>query len=214
MALSLLAVGIGLSLLLTTVVRNKMLVMRLGHLQLRHKTFRLREDLVRMSICGVITEDECARLYNSVNWAVRYIQEIPIFVLQGFARAFTEAGISDETKAFEKFIEDAPAELRQWYGDFSDVLVEAVDHFTPIAGTKRCLLVSRIPVLSHICLTPFSFWFAYTSAKLREHPLRNVEISHTRYSFQRDQLKEMSRQSEQVRERAEYVKGLVLSQAA
>ena len=158
-------------------VRQRTAMQRARYLEVRYKTFRLREKLVKMALQGVIDEERCARLYDSLNWAVRYINELPFFVIRGFAESARRVGISADTVEFEKELAEAPEELKEWYTEFTKLLCDAVGLFTPLGYLSRW---AKISVLKPICYIWFFCWFSHMLVRLSDHPLQRIKVTHTR----------------------------------
>jgi hypothetical protein len=194
------AIIFGLYLVLKSWVRQKTAYHQAEYLELRYRTFRLREKLVKMTLRGVITEDQCVNLYDSMNWALRYLNDLPFFVIKGFAESARRVGISDDTLAFEEEIKKAPEELKEWYSEFTGILFDAVTLFTPVKLLTRC---AKIPIIGSMCMIWFAWWFSYTLVRLRDHPLQRLTLRHTRLPRSVQAVKEVGAMGEEVRSTAE-----------
>jgi hypothetical protein len=150
---------------------------QLQYTRLLYRTFHLREDLVKLQLDSIITKNECERLYLSINWAVKYLRDLPIFVVKGFAEALRSATADEDSIAFEEELRTASPELKSWYGDFSDVLDEAVHLHTPMSFFSKC---SDNMFCKWICPVIFAIWYSTRLAALRNHPLRNIRIVYPR----------------------------------
>jgi hypothetical protein len=179
------AVFIGFIFVLRSLSQRRHSMQHLRYVKLRYKTFRLREELVKMALAGIIDENECIELYNSINWSIRYIKDLPFFAIKGFYESARAIGLSDETMQFENRLRKAPNELLDWYWGLNDVLNEAIDLFTPVTTLSRW---QKIPItfVKSICYVVYRFWFTYTFIRLETHPLQRVKFVFTSHEFARE----------------------------
>ena len=194
------AVIIGLYFVVNSWLCQKTAYQQARYLELRYKTFRLREKLVKMTLRGIISEEQCVRLYDSMNWASRYLNDLPFFVITGFAESARRVGISDDTLAFEEELRKAPEELRKWYSEFTEVLFEAVKLFTPVKWLTRW---GKVPIVKEVSILWFAWWFSYSLRRLRDHPLHKLRFTHTRLPDSFRAVKEVGAVGEEVRSTAE-----------
>ena len=201
------AILIGLFYVLKSWRLNEDARLEKDYLRIRYQTFRLREELVKMYINKIVDIDKCEILYNSINWAVRYIREMPFFLIKGFNESLKSANISIENSEFEEELKNAHPDLKKWYSDFSGVLFEAVELFSP-AGLFRKF---RQPYILHFLYFRFLFiiWFIICFYRFESHPLHRLRFSFASRPIEYKEIQEIEKTRNELKNLAEKMREII-----
>lgn len=177
----------------------------------RFKAFRLRERLIMLKLEGEISGEKCEQLYIALNWVIYYLREIPTSLIDGFLKSAEEVGISDESHQFQMELDSASEELLIWYKNYTELLSEAVELFTPVNMRGRRLM--EIPVLRSLYVIYLACWLVTTLEAYRGHPLlRNVRIVFSKKSVRQAQTDKNQEKTEpspevkKVREKGQHLR--------
>ncbi len=136
--------------------------------KIRFQLFRLRDDILWMAIEGHISKDIAIKHYNTINWAIRYVREFPVFFLFGLANAIKELSIPENENELREKIGSLPPELQNWYREFSEISLECIHEFTPLG------IAMRGPKIGGVIM--FSSWLLLRLFYLRRHPLQKSDF--------------------------------------
>ncbi len=165
----------------------------------RFKAFRLRERLIMLNLEGEISGEKCEQLYTALNWVIYYLREIPTSLIDGFLKSAEEVGISEESRQFQMELNSASEVVVKWYKDYTGLLFEAVELFTPV--NKRGSRLMEIPVLGPLYVTYLAVWFIIKLEAYRGHPLsRNVRTGFSRKPVREGQIGKSPKKGEHFQE--------------
>jgi len=139
------------------------------YVKLRFKLFKLRDEVLWLAESDNIPKDEAVRLYNTVNWAVRYVREFPVFFLFGLIMVFEHLNLPETQEELKGRLDAMEPALKDWYFRWNDLTLEGIETFTPMAKLIKASHFLGFHILT--AAMPFAIWLTVKMALMKRHPL-------------------------------------------